>query len=468
MATLERRAALALCAALLGIGCSGSSIVGNTGRNDAASDADATLTDVTDVTVDAALTDVTDAADITDATDTPAADVDDASDADVTDAGSGRCRDNTDCGSNEFGFRVCDTASGRCVQCLAGTSGACLAGQYCTAANRCEDGCGADADCASDAGTFHCDVARHLCVGCTGDAQCAPGMVCQGMLCTPGCNDAHACPTGEACCSGGCRATQSDNSNCGACGRTCAPPNAMSTCVAGACAVTGCSAGYGDCDMAAANGCETSLTASLRNCGACGTVCAGAANATATCEVGRCGFTCNAGFGDCDGDPSNGCEANLDTTSSACGMCGRACPAAPNATAACASGRCGILCNTGFGDCNGVAADGCEANLAADVTHCGTCTTTCSGGTNASATCAAGRCGIACAPGFANCDGSSTNGCEADLSGTASCGACGTVCSGGTPLCAAAGASFACSSGCAGTQTRCGSTCADTTSDAND
>jgi hypothetical protein len=35
------------------------------------------------------------------------------------DAGPTRCRDNTDCNNDEFGNRICDTASGRCVACTA-------------------------------------------------------------------------------------------------------------------------------------------------------------------------------------------------------------------------------------------------------------------------------------------------------------------------------------------------------------
>jgi hypothetical protein len=33
--------------------------------------------------------------------------------------------------------------------------------------------------------------------------------------------------------------------------------------------------------------------------------------------------TCAAGFGDCDGDPTNGCEARLAVDGNPCGMCGR-------------------------------------------------------------------------------------------------------------------------------------------------
>jgi hypothetical protein len=53
--------------------------------------------------------------------------------------------------------------------------------------------------------------------------------------------------------------------------------------------------------------------------------CPAAGNAAPTCASGMCGFTCNAGYGDCDGNPGNGCESNLQTSAMHCGACGRAC-----------------------------------------------------------------------------------------------------------------------------------------------
>jgi hypothetical protein len=58
-------------------------------------------------------------------------------------------------------------------------------------------------------------------------------------------------------------------------------------------------------------------------------------NATASCASGACGFTCAAGFADCDALPANGCEADLSSTGH-CGGCGRVCPSGE----ACAAGAC--------------------------------------------------------------------------------------------------------------------------------
>ena len=73
-------------------------------------------------------------------------------DAPVGDGAPGACRAQSDCADNEVGRRVCDTATGQCVPCAAGLRGSCAAGEYCTTANRCEAGCGADLDCAGDGG----------------------------------------------------------------------------------------------------------------------------------------------------------------------------------------------------------------------------------------------------------------------------------------------------------------------------
>jgi hypothetical protein len=45
--------------------------------------------------------------------------------------------------------------------------------------------------------------------------------------------------------------------------------------------------------------------------------------------------TCNANYGNCDGNNTNGCEVNLLTDNSNCGSCGHAC-----ATGTCQSGTC--------------------------------------------------------------------------------------------------------------------------------
>lgn len=136
---------------------------------------------------------------------------------------------------------------------------------------------------------------------------------------------------------------------------------------------------------------------------------------------------CAAGFADCDHDPSNGCEANLGADPSHCGSCTNACPA-NGGIAVCKGGACGISsCNAGFADCDGDPND-CETDVTTTAS-CGYCGNACQLA-NASARCEDGTCRIAsCNAGFADCDGNAANGCETNLaSDLANCGACGQRC----------------------------------------
>jgi hypothetical protein len=174
------------------------------------------------------------------------------------------------------------------------------------------------------------------------------------------------------------------------------------------------------------------LASSIQHCGACERACPARPNAVATCTAGTCGFRCLDGFADCDGNAANGCEADLRASTAHCGACGRMC-VVPNGTPLCVAGRCDIAaCTVGFADCDGMLANGCEVDLRTNVSHCGACGRACSL-SNATAGCAAGACTVAaCTTGFGNCDGNALNGCEADLRNDRShCGACGNACTAG-------------------------------------
>ncbi len=71
-------------------------------------------------------------------------------------------------------------------------------------------------------------------------------------------------------------------------------------------------------------------------------------------------------------DPAFGCEMPLDP-STPCAPC----PSAPNATPACQHGSCALACSPLWGDCDANPANGCETDLNS-VDHCGDCKTTCS------------------------------------------------------------------------------------------
>jgi hypothetical protein len=65
-------------------------------------------------------------------------------------------------------------------------------------------------------------------------------------------------------------------------------------------------------------------------------VCPPHPNAAPACTGGICGYTCNPGWGDCDGNPANGCESDLHTAARNCGACGTVC----GASSACVNGAC--------------------------------------------------------------------------------------------------------------------------------
>lgn len=110
----------------------------------------------------------------------------------------------------------------------------------------------------------------------------------------------------------------------------------------------------------------------------------------ASCLGGSCRLTCDIEYGDCDGVPTNGCETALRSTATHCGRCGNTCPEPENARALCSEGRCGLLCREGFGDCDGNPSNGCETYLSYDPEHCGACGRACDGKLE----CIDGRCVI--------------------------------------------------------------------------
>jgi hypothetical protein len=143
--------------------------------------------------------------------------------------------------------------------------------------------------------------------------------------------------------------------------------------------VATCPAGLGDCDGLGANGCETALATTVEHCGRCGNACVAGVGEDPLCLSGECVGMCPSGFDDCDGDPANGCEQALDTDEH-CGGCNVACDPL-NATGTCSSGSCRIsMCDAGFDDCDMMASTGCEVRLATDRMNCGVCGRRCMGG----------------------------------------------------------------------------------------
>jgi hypothetical protein len=198
-----------------------------------------------------------------------------------------------------------------------------------------------------------------------------------------------SCPKNLTTCKGTCVDTGNDPANCGGCGMACvAGMNAMAGCSAGRCAYS-CAPKYGDCDGMSANGCEVDLTADVNNCGLCASKCVAPANSVAVCRVAMCSFTCNMGWNNCDNAPGNGCESNPQTDLANCGACGVACLQAQNSTPVCAAGKCDVTCAMNFANCNKDPKDGCEVNLQKDNANCSACGMACGGNTPV---CIAGKC----------------------------------------------------------------------------
>lgn len=230
------------------------------------------------------------------------------------------------------------------------------------------------------------------------------------------------CPGEQKLCDDVCVDTSSNPSHCGDCGQAC-PANQV--CQAGGC-VSSCTGTTTEC-----SGACVELTTDLNNCGQCGVVCEAHANQTPSCVIGQCAATCNAPWVDCDNSDADGCESNLDSDPSTCGSCANACSYA-NAKAGCENGAC-ILdsCNAGFGTCDGNVTNGCETDLLNDANNCGDCNIKCAP-PNGVGICSQGKCALKqCTAGYADCDGNLSNGCEIKTSSDVfNCGACGRDCLG--------------------------------------
>jgi hypothetical protein len=329
------------------------------------------------------------------------------------------CRSDRECSSR---VQVCNTARMACVDCNVDRD--CPAGNFCDREGNC-----AALTCTPNSSTCADETTRRVCS--------ADGRTLTNTPCPTVANSASRCADGA--CSSSCNASFGDCdgsaangcevdlrasvANCGRCGNACPAQGGVAGCATGACTLA-CLTGRGDCDANLANGCETNLASSNAHCGRCGSPC----GAGQTCTDGACVFSfCTSGQTLCAG----AC-VDLNTNVAQCGACGRRCALA-NAVAGCSAGTCVVAaCAPGFADCNGNPADGCEVNLTSSTANCGGCGRACAL-TNATATCSAGACAIAaCDATFGDCNGNPADGCEVNgYTNAANCGACGRACAAG-------------------------------------
>ncbi len=294
----------------------------------------------------------------------------------------------------------------------------------------CGMACAAGQLCRSSACASSCTAGQTLCDGACVDTQTnashcgACGTSCvTGLSCVAG-GCALVCPAGQTACAGQCVDTRSSSSHCGACGAACASGQ---VCSSGACRVT-CESGLTECT----GSCVDTQTSGA-HCGACGNACP----AGQVCTMGACVLNCAAGTTNCSGSCVDRQSDNAN-----CGACGNACPAGRS----CVMGACTVLCPMGQTLCG----DACF-DLQTTVTRCGSCTNACAvaGGT---AVCTAGVCGLgACNTGRGNCDGVAANGCETDTTtSVAHCGGCNRPCAAptnGTTSCVAGACAPRCNAG---------------------
>ncbi|HUU03901.1 MAG TPA: S8 family serine peptidase [Myxococcota bacterium] len=283
----------------------------------------------------------------------------------------------------------------------------------------------------------NCGACNSVCDMAHVDTASCSQSVCQVETCELGWDDCDGIDTN------GCEFDVSaDPDNCGACGNVCVIANGTGNCTDGVCVVGSCDAGFADCNEEDPDGCEIDLNSDAQNCSACGVICefdhAGALCTGGVCAVGAC----QGAWGDCNGDPVDGCETDTTSDANNCGACQQICDSYLHATPGCQNSTCGIAsCDTGFGDCDGIMLNGCEADVSADYDNCGACGRSCDVPYATDVACENNQCVIsACTAGFGDCDGNGANGCETVLDNNpANCGACGNACdySNGTGSCEA-------------------------------
>jgi hypothetical protein len=148
--------------------------------------------------------------------------------------------------------------------------------------------------------------------------------------------------------------------------------------------------------------------------------------------------------------PSGHCVDGVCCIAAACPMCeacgvagscapaatGTACTTSHASASGCdGQGSCGeTQCDPGYLDCDGSPRDGCETAIG--LSNCGGCGVLCSPEYVTVPLCSAGSAGCtyaACSPGYLDCDGDKTNGCETPIS-VANCGTCGSICQPGNAI----------------------------------
>lgn len=245
------------------------------------------------------------------------------------------------------------------------------------------------------------------------------------------------CASSQKLCGDVCVSTMDPANGC-ADPKSCDPckfANGVAGCADGACALLDCVNGYSECNGDAGDGCEVHTANDVANCGSCNHSCS-AQGGTPSCAGGACSsVVCTGDNADCDENPGNGCEVDLDTDGANCGVCHHVCGSAHASNSSCSSGTCVFTCMAPYTRCtSSTDADGCNIDTSIDSNNCGSCGHVC-GSSNGTGICSGSTCGFTCTAPYQHCSKASSDdslGCNVDLNTDArNCGSCGHSCGSG-------------------------------------
>jgi hypothetical protein len=267
----------------------------------------------------------------------------------------------------------------------------------------------------------------------------------------PPADAAPSCSSSEKLCGSSCVSTSSPATGCAAAScSACSFENAQSACSGGDCALGACNAGFENCDGNASNGCETAISTAT-NCGGCNVTCPAA---TPYCSLGAGGtYSC---VDDCPANAPtlcNGSCVSFETDVSDCGGCSSAsksyaCTAPSMGTPTCSGGVCGFTCTAPYSVCGSACVD--EQTSVNDCGGCGA-SYACTAPSMGTPTCSGGVCGFTCTSPYSACGSA----CIDEQTNVNNCGGCTTASksyacappANATATCASGACGFQCDSG---------------------
>ncbi len=244
-----------------------------------------------------------------------------------------------------------------------------------------------------------------------------------GGAATGGAAGGSACGAGLLQCGAECVDVAIDAAHCGGCSQACAPSQ---VCVGGGCTAPPDVCPPGGCP--AGSYCDLAQNKCLAGC-----LNDEGCKESQRCESNSC-VGCPTGLGNCDRIAADGCETPIATDTQNCGACGKVCPSGRS----CSGGAC--VCAGNTLDCGGSCVD-TQSNDA----HCGSCNNKCTPPANATASCAGGKCQTNCNTGYHLCGTSCASNTDVATCGT-SCTPC-TPPANATATCDGTSCDFTCNTG---------------------